>query len=217
MLADDPPNQRPTPEVVTVQLREVALKYKRTPRPFVGLYDVRHREVGWLIKKRGLPPERIALMLDEISASVGFGDSDRIGQHLKLLGQEKDAFRIRQIRPIDRTKEDQRRLNRARDNARQKAKRQATKGLSMSIDELQSGAIIGALDHETWRSARDVDGLLAGCPAFKNVATRASRKAIIRRAFGKLAAADLIEIEDQIGQNGIATHARLLHARGGVH
>lgn len=216
-----PPNRRPSPEAVAARLKEAELEHKRgerkhaPPRPFMGPHDVRRKEAAWLMKKRGLPSERIKTLLDDISRSIGFGDANRLGEYLKLRGAEKDAFRIRQIRPIDRTREDQKRINQARKNDRKRAKRKVI--TPMSADELQSGAILGALDETTWRSARDLDAVLAECPAFGKVTSRASRKAIIRRAFGKLAAFDLIEVEDQMTANGLAVYARRLPSRNVVH
>jgi hypothetical protein len=202
------PNQRPPPEAIAARLGEVAARYEKKPQPFTGLADIRHREAQRLLRGRGLSSEERKAQINQISASIGFGSSARLSKHLKLLGVEKDRLHIHQLPAIDRTREEQIKVNRARDKDRKRAERKAVR--PVSTDELQSAAILGALDQETWRSARDVDALLAECPAFKKVTSRASRKAIIRRAFGKMAAFGVIEVEDQMSNNGVAIYARLL-------
>jgi hypothetical protein len=92
MLADDPPNRRPSPEVIAARLGEVATRYERKPRPFDGLDKARRDETRWLLRGRGVSSEEIKAQIDRISASIGFGNSKRLSQRLKLLGTEKDSL-----------------------------------------------------------------------------------------------------------------------------
>ena len=205
----DPPNQRPPPEVAAALIRIARLNYKR---PFTGAADIRRREALWLLRGRGTPDDEIKAQIGQISASVGFGSSKRLGAHLKLLGVEKDQFKIRQLRPIDRTPEQQAELNRTRRNERKREKRpnaEATKEAHMTV-KARLGEIVATLG-ETWQSAREVGDSVATSPAFSGLAIP-SRQRIIRRAIGKLVELGTVETEDRMGPYGLATHVRRLPA-----
>jgi hypothetical protein len=211
-----PPNQRPPPEVAAALIRLARLNYKR---PFTGAADIRRRETLWLLRGRGASDGEIKARIGQISASVGFSNSKRLGQHLKLLGAEKDQFNIRQLRPIDRTPEQQAELNRTRRNERKREKRAAAKAMKEAHMTIKSrlDEIVDALDTETWRNVREVGDSVAASPAFRGLTSILSRQAIMRRSIGRLVALGAVETEERMGPYGPAVYVRRLSGSVTVH